>query len=69
MHNEEPIETPKERPSGVLKQSLCQPTELDEANSLIDKLIEQVKYKDNIISSLRQTIDNIVKLLRENSLL
>lgn len=49
MHNEEPIETPKERPSGVLKQSLYQPTELDEANSLIDKLIEQVKYIEIIL--------------------
>lgn len=114
MHNEEPIETPEQRPSAVsnpaiidvtscefYNNGLCQctcansklvpesvknltcsdndlcmfkqlqyrTTELDEANSLIDKLIEQSKYKDNIISSLRQTIDNIVKLLRENSLL
>lgn len=65
MHNEEPIETPKERPSGILKQSLYQPTELDEANSLIDKLIEQVKYRDNIIRSLRQTIQDIHKLVRK----
>ena len=65
MHNEEPIETPKERPSGVLKQSLYQPTELDEANSLIDKLIEQVKYRDSIIRSLRQTIQDIYKLVRK----
>ena len=65
MHNEEPIETPKERPSGVLKQSLYQLTELDEANSLIDKLIEQVKYRDSIIRSLRQTIQDIYKLVRK----
>ena len=65
MHNEEPIETPKERPSSVLKQSLYQSTELDEANSLIDKLIEQVKYRDNIIRSLRQTIQDIYKLVRK----
>lgn len=107
MHNEEPIETPEQRPSGILNtviidvtscefynNGLCQctransklvpesvenltcsdndlcmfkqlqyrTTELDEANSLIDKLIEQVKYKDSIISSLRQTIRDIYKL-------